>query len=105
MYANHAEARTAGRRPTSPPAGAAKAALGAHLGELAEMLAANPAADRSALRTKIQEAQRSMRGVGADDGLLALLLRNMLIDLAKAPGRFEATYFAEQLTRVVDRLG
>jgi hypothetical protein len=90
-------------RTAAPPA-AAFAALRSHLGELSDLLGANPAEERALLRARIQEAQRAMRNAGVDHGLLALLLRNMLVDLAKSPGRFDAGYFAGQLNSVAARI-
>lgn len=104
MHANQAALRPNPPRP-AVPAGAARAALRAQLAELAAMLEASPAEDRAALRERVRDAQRGMRGAGVDDALLALLLRNMLVDLAKTPGRFDAAYFADQLSRVAERLG
>lgn len=90
-------------RATPVAANASRAALRACLAELAELLAA-AAEERALLRAKIQEAQRAMRNAGADDGLLALLLRNMLVDLTKTPGRFDAAYFTQQLSGIISRL-
>lgn len=105
MHANPAAIRPTQPRTASGPPGAARAVLRAQLTQLADSLSASPAEDRAVMRASIQEAQASMRGAGADDALLALLLRNMLVDLAKSSGRFDAAYFAEQLARVADRLG
>lgn len=90
-------------RTAAPPA-AAVAALRTHLGELADLLEEKPVEESAVLRARIKEAQRAMRNAGVDHGLLALLLRNMLVDLAKSQNRFDADYFAAQLSSVAARI-
>lgn len=102
MYAERT-ARHLPFHPPAPPAHAMRASLRSQLHELAQLLS-GPIEDRAALRASVQDVQRAMLHSGTYHGLLALLLRNMLVDLAGAPGRFDAAYFAQQLGRVAEEM-
>lgn len=93
-----------GRPSSLAPAGSALTGLRVQLEQLQEFLNVNPLQERRVLRAQIRDAQRAMFMAGADGGVIALVLRNMLCDLARGPGHFDSRYFSRQLSVLLNSL-
>ena len=79
------------------------ARLRSRLHTLADMLAVWPPPDRDTILFQVQQIGTIYRETGKEFPVLALQLRNMRVDLG-VPGRFDPTYYANQLSSIVDRL-
>ena len=75
--------------------------LVARLCEMCDLLGSHPRAELPKIREALHEVRALHQASLMDHGLLALVLHNMVRDLAGTAGQFEATYYAHQLAAVV----
>lgn len=83
----------------------ARQGLVVRLRDLSELLGSQPRAELGKIRAVVREARALHQASGIDHGLLALVLHNMVRDLAGAGAQFEASYYARQLSVVIDQVG
>ena len=72
--------------------------------EMCELLGSHPRADLVKIRQALHEVRGLHQASAIDHGLLALVLHNMVRDLAGAAGQFEANYYARQLSMVAEQV-
>ena len=78
--------------------------LVSRLYEMCELLGSHPRADLAKIREVLHDARSLHQASAMDHGLLALVLHNMVRDLAGKGAHFEATYYAHQLAAVVEQV-
>ena len=78
--------------------------LAARLHDMCELLGSHPRADIARIREVLQEIRMLHQASLLDHGLLALVLHNMVRDLAGAAGQFEASYYAHQLGAAAEQI-
>ena len=96
-----------GRRPKSnfyDNGDAVRQGLVARLNEMCELLGSHPRAELAKIREVLHEVRSLHQASAIDHGLLALVLHNMVRDLAGAAGQFEANYYARQLSVVAEQV-
>lgn len=76
--------------------------LVSRLQDMSELLATHPRADLAKIREVLLEVRSLHQASLMDHGLLALVLHNMVRDLAGKGGQFEATYYAQQLASLLE---
>jgi len=72
--------------------------------EMCELLGSHPRADLVKIRAALHELRGLHHASLIDHGLLALVLHNMVRDLAGTAGQFEASYYAHQLAVVAEQV-
>ena len=78
--------------------------LVARLHDLCELLGSHPRADLAKIREVLHEVRSLHQASAVDHGLLALVLHNMVRDLAGTAGQFEASYYSRQLSAVIEQV-
>lgn len=78
--------------------------LVSRLYEMVDTLAVAPEPDLSAVRDGVYELRALHQSSKIENGLLSLVLRNMIRDLAAPSTDFDALYYARQLTSAADLL-
>lgn len=78
--------------------------LVARLLDMCELLGSHPRAEIARIREVLQEIRMLHQASLLDHGLLALVLHNMVRDLAGAAGQFEASYYAHQLAAAAEQI-
>ena len=72
--------------------------------DMCELLGSHPRGELGKIREVLHEIRGLHQASGIDHGLLALVLHNMVRDLAGTAGQFEATYYAHQLAVVAEQV-
>ena len=78
--------------------------LVSRLYEMCELLGSHPRADLAKIRVVLQDVRVLHQASRIDHGLLALVLHNMVRDLAGPAGQFEATYYAHRLYTIAEQV-
>jgi hypothetical protein len=78
--------------------------LVARLHEMCELLGSHPRAEIARIREVLQDIRLLHQASSLDQGVLSLVLHNMVRDLAGAAGQFEATYYAHQLSAAAEQI-